>query len=511
MSQRGPPSLPASRPQSRSSAIKATSPDQTHHDSTIHSGIGNRPLVGLSEGLGRPGQTSDGARVRSSIDNMLNPPESQPRMTGSESIPAQGSGLAQNVVPSRTAYGQPIYSPGVEQMGRGYPPPGPDGSRRILSPRGPRAASASFAVLGSAGSPQPVATHDALGSRPFESAPGSHPRPQLPPMSNAASLPGTPSLSVPRPARTNSQPMLAPTPVVAAPQLPATVHQRSWPAQGQPVHNPAIYEASGGLLPRSVSSGQITPGTLSEYLRGRQGATPGDGESTFTASLPGSGPIDISFDMTTASSRQSQKRSRNAEASGRHRSKRKAQTSDMQKEIQALKDAREEDRAKLDSIIRQRNFYREERNRLREVVSRTPQIARWADGPQSPVLTEEEPASAFGNTMGRLDPASEPPRPVQRHISYTGSEGQAERPLPQGESAMQGRMHPEAFARPLVSTTPVSGQAGAMHYTAPGLPPPPMSRSISATQLPPIGSMGVGGGPRSKEWEREGAFEHGRE
>ncbi|KAH8176330.1 hypothetical protein LIA77_04748 [Sarocladium implicatum] len=492
MSQRGPPSLPTSRPQSQSSVVKTTTSGERQHGITEPGVAGGRPPPKLSGGAPDPNSRAPvGARGRSSIDNMLNPPEVQSATEDRRPVPTLGSGPAQSVVSTEAAYRQPHYSPGSEQLGRGYPPPGPDGSRKILSPRGPRAASASFAVSGSiapAASPQPAGGHDVFGNRPFESVTGSHHRPQLPPMSNAASLPGTPSLAMPRPARTNSQPMLAPTPAVAPSRpLPLTDHQRSWPVPGQASQISTMYETTGGP-PHSVLSGQELQQEMARVhsLRAFQVVDPSTSALTW--------------------SRLRLDKAKSAEASGRHRSKRKAQTSDMQKEIQALKDAREQDKARLDNIIQQRDFYREERNRLRDLVSRTPQIARWAAGPQSPTLVEEERVDPLGQTTSQEDHSAEPPRQLQRHISYGGSERQNERLAPQGESTVQ----PDAY-RPPVAHTPMSVQTDGMPYPPPGHPPPPVSRSVSATQLPPIGTMGVPGDTRPREWEHPGSYERGRE
>ena len=281
----------------------------------------------------------------------------------------------------------------------------PDSDSQNL--RGPLAACASFAESGPTGSPQPAAL---LGSQTFESAP-----------------------------RKNTSDSYFTSVCYSPPEILAS----SGGARIQPGH---------GCGAHSVLSLETSPGKVP---RVRQAATPVDDIITFTASLPGSGPIDVSFDRTTASAKQSVKRSRNAKASGRHRSKKKAELSDLQKEIQALKDAAESQKAEMDSIKRQLDFYC-------KIVRRTPHIARWADGPQSPILSGEGPTKASGNTR-----------------------------------------HQDAFASPLVSITPFPGQAE-ICYPATELPSP--QTSISVTYC-----TGIFGEPLAKGWKRGSGFEYGCE
>jgi hypothetical protein len=385
----------------------------------------------------------------------------------------------------------------------------PDGSRRILSPRGPRAASASYAYSQFTGSP-----HLTAGGQ--ETPPSHHPdntrnlsRPQthqLPPISSAASLPGTPSVSVPQPARTNSQPLLGPTHPIAPAPYATTTQRRPWPAPSQPSQPQSVPDGISGF-PRSVSTpGLTSPAGWQNLLRDRQNL-PSEGNETITATLPDGQEIPVTLDMTTGSARQSQKRSRNAEASGRHRSKRKAQTSDMQKEIDALKEERENTQRRMEELARERDFYREERNRLQDLVSRTAQISHLAPGPPSPGGPSTHLGQALRGSNVTEISSTDPRRQPQGYpVAHSGREGPTELLTHQSENDTHGRAPQGGYGRPNMSRESSHGLIGSMASGMSEHRPPAAIRTPSTPQLPPIGAMGsslANPSSQGQPWEQE--------
>ncbi len=108
----------------------------------------------------------------------------------------------------------------------------------------------------------------------------------------------------------------------------------------------------------------------------------GEGQQAFMT-LPGSEtPIAIQVDYSQASKKADEKRQRNAKASTRHRRKKKTIQEENVRQIQEMADEKEELVERVEQLTRQRDFYRDERNRLRDIVLRTPSIAQHASGPR---------------------------------------------------------------------------------------------------------------------------------
>uniref|UniRef100_A0A0D2YD38 BZIP domain-containing protein n=1 Tax=Fusarium oxysporum (strain Fo5176) TaxID=660025 RepID=A0A0D2YD38_FUSOF len=98
--------------------------------------------------------------------------------------------------------------------------------------------------------------------------------------------------------------------------------------------------------------------------------------------LPGSeAPIPVHMDFSQASKKADEKRQRNAVASTRHRRKKKIMQEENSKQLQELRDERRLMEIRIEELIQQRDFYREDRNRLRDIVAQTPSISGLAAGP----------------------------------------------------------------------------------------------------------------------------------
>ncbi|RKL21433.1 hypothetical protein BFJ72_g14870 [Fusarium proliferatum] len=104
--------------------------------------------------------------------------------------------------------------------------------------------------------------------------------------------------------------------------------------------------------------------------------------------LPGSeAPIPVHMDFSQASKKADEKRQRNAVASTRHRRKKKIMQEENAKQLQELRDERRLMEIRIKELIQERDFYREDRNRLRDIVAQTPSISGLAAGPPSPTIS----------------------------------------------------------------------------------------------------------------------------
>ncbi|VTT78667.1 unnamed protein product [Fusarium fujikuroi] len=98
--------------------------------------------------------------------------------------------------------------------------------------------------------------------------------------------------------------------------------------------------------------------------------------------IPGSAtPIPVPMDFCQASKKADEKRHRNAMASTRRRKKKKITQEENSKRLQELRDERQSMKIRIETLTQQREFYREDRNRLREIVTQTPSISGLAPGP----------------------------------------------------------------------------------------------------------------------------------
>ncbi|KAG7413161.1 hypothetical protein Forpi1262_v017200 [Fusarium oxysporum f. sp. raphani] len=198
--------------------------------------------------------------------------------------------------------------------------------------------------------------------------------------------------------------------------------------------------------------------------------------------LPGSeAPIPVHMDFSQASKKADEKRQRNAVASTRHRRKKKIMQEENSKQLQELRDERRLMEIRIAELIQQRDFYREDRNRLRDIVAQTPSIGGLAAGPPSPTISTSNSYAETGSL------ASGP----SGSMSY-GDVLANERPAQRRRTDD----HPEYSLPPYGS--PASGHPSA---SPSGLPPMPMSgyggpsrpssaaSSASGERLPPLRVM----------------------
>ncbi|KAG5934203.1 hypothetical protein E4U53_000742, partial [Claviceps sorghi] len=200
--------------------------------------------------------------------------------------------------------------------------------------------------------------------------------------------------------------------------------------------------------------------------------------------LPGSDtPIPVQVDYSQASRKADEKRQRNAKASTRHRRKKKTIQEENIRQLEDLKEERQQISEELEQMRHQRDFYRDERNRLRDVVSRTAGIHQHAAGPPSPSPARSTrsntdhspvpqqlattPAPGYGSEFSLTD------RPAQR-----STRPKAEEQTEHIGSKFSSSMPPAAMASTL----------GQPYRTVPQRPPSAAS-SGSVERLPPLRAM----------------------
>ena len=531
MSQRGPASHAASRGPSRSPAGRDGGSPRRHLPLPGTSdGRPEQGVVSGAEGFGRP-QPAKALGVH----NILNPSDSRhgaPDDAGRSSrevavgpmMPvARSFGTPRPLFPFAAVHGSHAGAPmgGMSPLARpassgrnspvmAYPYAPPNDPRKTASPKLPRTSSFS--------QPNAAREMDArraslLGAsspakRSYEAEPVEDQR-QLPGLhhSTGTTLPTshalvTPPSTMAQPTGRAADSPYAPTPAMIA----RDPHGRP---QSLPAH--PHYQQAGALGRPMSSMGVSEEGTCWTDMMRRSavgsGMGPAEGQQAFMT-LPGSDtPIPVQVDYSQASKKADEKRQRNAKASTRHRRKKKTMQEENMRLLQDLKDERQQMAMEVDDVKRQRDFYREERNRLRDIVARTPGIHQHAAGPPSPPLRSTE-------RLGDRSPGTHSHMPTPTP-GYSSDQSSAERPAQRRRTEDRppeypGPMFGAAGGGPPAAMVP--GPGGRQLY---GVPPRPLSASSSASgeRLPPLRAMdgpaptqGVVGGvpqeqdPRTGQW-----------
>ncbi|KAI1378227.1 hypothetical protein F4677DRAFT_443442 [Hypoxylon crocopeplum] len=449
MSQREPASRSASPRISRSPPVGGPSTSPTSHQSDPRRS-GNQPAIpGPLESSSIPRTNGDltqslpqrGFGVR----NILNPAETQPSPTGTASSAASGPlGGHLNLSPNQQSstfessptVPRPFMFPGhgmtSQQQGNpaagGQPPlgpppadrgsPGPShhalGTRRILTPRSPRVSAAGYIPPPQAlNAPQshyyaapPSAQH--RGFQAEHPTPGRHAHsPRL-----GGAQPLAPQFGRVHPSGTGPPTTLAPLttppprslsqPIASQFNAPGQEHQhqhqhlqggsgpqmRSHAFGPSPPYPTAVPPSNRGFPP-SLPMGDsrwssMLGGSQSGHssIRGMVGA---DGHAAMNV---GGEPLIVPLDMYNGSKQADEKRQRNAGASARFRARKKDKEIQQGIRIQELESQNRELQKRQQEAEAERDRYRSDRDRLRDIVYRTPGISELAyQGPPSPLST----------------------------------------------------------------------------------------------------------------------------
>ncbi|KAL2262536.1 hypothetical protein VTK26DRAFT_1015 [Humicola hyalothermophila] len=425
-------------------------------------------------------------------------------------------------------------SPAIPPVSAGQetPPPVhpyPLAARRILTPKSPRATSLSRAALRTMETqhpPRSLPNPAPRGSLPLHDAPtlAGGPQPLAKPAQLYGALPvqGTTTPVPARPttglSRSLSQPSLS-RDVPSAPArepLQSTGLKRDnsgWPVSTGSPFATSVPTSQGFGAPVSFGDGRWAPGSLVPLPAGGPVTRSllAEGQPLLAIRPEVGEELIVEVDTHQASKQQDEKRQRNAGASARFRQRKKARDTAMQEAMQKLEnDNRElakvsEERMKrIQELEAERDFYRNERNRLRDIIARTPSIRDLADrGPPSPISRTGGPPAPDGNALLTHPPPPAPPSHAQtqpqshsspysqpiahqhpRSISFTdpsvlGPPARRRRTdsEPQLPSSSYNSMMPTTLP-PLTGPPPPSTFGGT---TSPHITPPP-----GAARLPPL-------------------------
>ncbi|EQL03143.1 hypothetical protein G6O67_003247 [Ophiocordyceps sinensis] len=513
MSQRGPAPRPASRPSSRSPVRHQEESPRQHVPP--HGGGNARP-----ESVGMP-TAEDGRRSQYlppkalGVHNILNPSEphfvaaegprpfsSRPSDAGSTAFPSRTfprprlfyqahAGLVSHPA---TPLGRPSSS-GRNSPVTAFPFHSVNDPRRASSPRLPRATFPSQAIPSHERvlRPQSFVSASSSAKRPYETEADDgrhHPGPHHGPGRGLISSQMTSPRAAGHPLARGGEASYAPS------------HTRH-----QSLHAPPQFQH--GAPPSRPLSAIGGPGDglapWSDAMRRSGGMAGADGQQAFMT-LPGSDtPIPVQVDYSQASKKADEKRQRNAKASTRHRRKKKTMQEENARQLQDLKDERQQLMEELDGLRRQRDFYRDDRNRLREIVARTPGIHQHAGGPASP--SEQGSDSHTERSPGQH---SQMPTPSQGYASDPSS---VERPAQRRRTDDRPEFSAPVYGAS-VGPPPPTLASGASGYGVP-VRPPSAASSGGGERLPPFRAIdgppagqGMGAGqpqeqdPRTGQWRR---------
>jgi hypothetical protein len=220
------------------------------------------------------------------------------------------------------------------------------------------------------------------------------------------------------------------------------------------------------------------------------------------------GVYNVPVDVHQASRLADEKRARNAGASARFRQRRKEKEKEANNNIEKFQQQARELERKLREVEQERDFYRAERDRFRDIVFGTPETKHLAV--QAPPSSRSMRTESFQGHMGGPSPIGLQPQPQE-----SGSERAPRRRRTDTRGGLIGLPYelPAASALPLVQPAgftppgrpqdlpnlpPLRMQNTALaQISAPGLPP-----STTATPQPPYGSYSRG--PYERGWPSEG-------
>ncbi|KAH6687397.1 hypothetical protein F5X68DRAFT_231867 [Plectosphaerella plurivora] len=272
--------------------------------------------------------------------------------------------------------------------------------------------------------------------------------------------------------RSMSQPII-PYPRFGSHMQPAGAPRpQIWPAQqGHPP--PGQHNAPSPTTAPSPSQSAEEPVGTPLYRSLLSVAAKGgfDGQTMLRmASGPGGEPLDIVLDTNNASRQMDEKRQRNATASHRHRYRKKEERQMLETEHRDLK-------ARLAAMEQERDFYRAERARLRDILLRTP-YADQAAGPPSP------PAGATSLPEGN----SSDPGSLRTGVSRPASAA----PMTERPARRRRTKGPESTLPNYAPVSPISAPLPAISgpgYGSSSEPSPPLSANARLPSLRAVEGM----------------------
>lgn len=528
MSQRGPNSRPSSRPSSYAQSTEAhASPPNFLPRQRPYDDGGTEHYRDSGGGPVGPGHEPPRQATPRTIGvhAILNPSDPREQRSGpSPSIQRPGDSVSSPSSAGTRQYGvsgspYQAYGPGPLYGGPPGPafPPAPatsvpppaqqesptpvrpyhptlDTTRRILTPR-PHSFSRS-ATPSSYADPQPPLGFPppSLGrpgvpqdGHPYGGPPSNVP--QQSPRTNPLSAvpPGTAGY------RSFSQP-----PYSSAPPFQFPLASSQAGSVGRSPQGPPAYPQGQYGLPQGRTAGPSPPGgpsgdpnlstAIFSALQTGGGVRGSEVQPHLTLQTNTGEHITVPLDVHQGSRQADEKRHRNAGASARFRARKKERDKDMRDTLQRLESENREVSRHAQDLQAERDFYRNERNRLREIVSRIPEIREHAErGPPSPrssrvAISQARPAeSSFGSSFaagGNPPTASPSPMQSQHPPPYSG---ELERPTRRRRTDppaadLGSAPYPMRPAQPPSTLPPIATQG----FSTPIASAPPSAR------LPPL-------------------------
>ncbi|KAL2164478.1 hypothetical protein VTH06DRAFT_3694 [Thermothelomyces fergusii] len=445
-------------------------------------------------------QEPSAALARPSMTGGASQPGMGVRQYGTEGSPArpyayQAPGMttprstSQAVPPSTSPAGAPApTSQGSPQPGHPYPM----AARRILTPKSPRTTSLSRAAMrtveaqhfsGNAPAPLPrgaILGHDPQahgnGLPPIVSGPVA-PAP-IRPTSNLSRSASHPSLSYGLPPVSSAEP---PQPLAGLKREHSGRPVLSGLPFPGPVQTTQPFGASDVL-----GESRWGNGLLSSMARN---ISITDGQPHLTIAPRHGEEIVVPVDVHQGSKQADQKRQRNAGASARFRQRKKEREREQQEELHKLENENRELQRRNEELTRrcqgleaELDFYRNSRNRLREILSQMPGGKEWLDRePPSPAPR----AAAAGGAPPPPDGSTVHSQQQQQQQQQQQHQHQHQQPLPPPQDHSQAGYHATSYyqplAHPLAHTHP---RPNSYSDTSVSLEPPARRRRTDSEPLP---------------------------
>ncbi|KAH8894820.1 hypothetical protein GQ53DRAFT_63463 [Thozetella sp. PMI_491] len=429
--------------------------------------------------LGSPSARSSPSRTRTSLEGQRPRPAMGSRPYGDSGSPftthtvppppppQQGAPPPAHfgMPPTPTGPGEPPSVPGRDSPGASHPYPPPLG-RRILTPRSPRVTSLSRAATRSVEAPHALPL-------PPPAPRSTVPPHDISPLGGPPSLPGHPfhghSHGPGRPPSTGNEPGVTRSlsqPIISQPR-----------PLGQPQESNPLGPPAGDHRWGSMSSMPIG-------MSGARTIAVAEGQHVLTITPTHGEEIVVPVDMHQASKQADEKRQRNAGASARFRQRKKEREKEQQVGMQRLESLNREVEKRLREVEIERDFYRNERNRYRNLVAQTPGISEYAErAPPSPTRSSRSAESFPADNSPLAGPSATVHHP--QHLGHPHPPPFD--PLAAERPARRRRTDPEPhFTTPSYGPPTTLPPIPAQPYGVSSSPHPSPHGSAGSARLPPL-------------------------
>ncbi|KAK4115423.1 hypothetical protein N656DRAFT_704092, partial [Canariomyces notabilis] len=493
------------------------------HEISTPAGPPHEPAVESSAGLPQPSVA--GGNPRSVMVTGQYGTEGSPSHPFASQTPGAQSRTSNNPLAPPTPSPVAASTASVDHGSPTIVHPYPLAARRILTPKSPRAASLSRAALrtveaqhqhlGHLAAPMPRSGTTAqdvqtlgsgspsLGALQFQGRGSGQGTAVLPPTRPPSGL-----------ARSLSQPSLGQGLPSGPPTEPSQPGGLKRELSGRPVFSGPPFAAPlpaphrGGFGPSGLSGdsrwGTGVLGSLPPGASAARHLQIAEGQTLLTITPRHGEEIVVPVDVHQASKQADEKRQRNAGASARFRQRKKEREREQQEGMQKLENQNRELEKRVEELVKQcqeleaqRDFYQNERNRLRVLVARTPGISEWADRrPPSPVPARSGTSFVPPDNSTLLPQPPPPPAPTTGH-SHPHAQTQS-RPTPYPHTLASPHPRSSSYGDPSMLEPPArrrrtdsEPQLPSTSYSLmppapiPGPPPPP------PPPIPPPASFGI--------------------